>query len=160
RCRRVDTSGCQNVVDQHPFPRGIELGPGGDAMDVTRHMRDRQGVEFGPAPGLQWSRPDLEREDPVRDADARRWPGTQHREALFKMLSRWNAAAQIGRPWAAGKASGRRHTDLLLSACEYTECVATKISGNEEQSSDAYGSCGIRWLKCELTSDQHASSPL
>ena len=65
----------KNVLDQHAFPHGIELGPGRDTVNIPSHLGLRQGVELAPVPHFGGLRADLDGEFPIGSINERRGSG-------------------------------------------------------------------------------------
>src|SRR4051812_13604164 len=85
---RANASVGKNVVYGYALPRGVELRPGGHAVDVSRHPGLWQRLELRPVPHFDRTRSDLQRERPVHRLNPRGRSGCKHREIVNEVLSR------------------------------------------------------------------------
>src|SRR5262249_12849448 len=83
---RVVVDVIQEGVDRDTLPDRVELRPLRDAVDVDRDLLARESLEFvpGPTDGLRAA---LDRERPLLERGAGRWPGGEHREVVDGGLS-------------------------------------------------------------------------
>src|SRR5262245_21205146 len=80
--------GAQDRVERDPRPPGIELRPLGNAVDVNRDGRTRQGMEFVPVPPLWHLDGAHHTEVPLVFWHVGCWPGREHWKIFGEVLPR------------------------------------------------------------------------
>jgi hypothetical protein len=106
RERAVMPGQVQQRVHRHAPPRGIQLGPLRDAVNVNGHVLGRQGAEIRPAPRLLLAAT-ADGEGPPVQGGIRCRAGGQDREVLGHVLARRDPARVLRRILAPTVESAR-----------------------------------------------------
>jgi hypothetical protein len=82
-------------VQRNAFPFGIQLGPGGDAVNADSEPLAAQSLQLSPRPPVLGAELVSDCESPVVEVDARSRPCLQDREVRGQMLTGWQVAGPI-----------------------------------------------------------------
>src|SRR5919199_1189796 len=105
----------QQGVERHTGPRGVELRPLRDAVDVHGDRLPGERPELLPRPGLRAADRSLDTEVPALQRRPWRRPGGEHREAPGDVLAGRNAVAFRADP-APPEVAGDDHARGLLAS--------------------------------------------